>query len=412
MRYSLRILTPAALALTVAPAPYAWSQANVGGIGSGTATITGSAPSSDVGHPVTVIGNVMMDDGSPVPANVEIQRICSGTVHSVAYTDTKGHFRFQWGKTTSLVLTDASEAGSGSKHSSGGGFGGFGSAGGSNPMSSDPFGNRMINCQLRADLAGYRSDKVNMMSGGNPESIDVGSIVLHRLAGVEGNSISQTSLMAPKDATKAYEKGLQLLLKEKPDEAAKEFEKAVALYPKYADAWTALGKLRVQQNSYGPAKEAFIKAADADPKLVTPCLQLGLLAARDQKWEDSARYLDRAVKLDPIEYPQAWYADAVAHYNLARYDAAEVSVREAIKLDPRHVNPRADYLLGMVLVAKKQYAEGAAELKTFLNLSPDAPDFNTVKQQLAILEDALRELQKEAGKQADPGPVASPQKNP
>jgi len=353
-----------------------------------------------------------MDDGLPVPANVTIQRICSGTVHSVAYTDSKGHFRFQWGKTTSLLLTDASEAGSGSKHSTSGGFGGYGSAGGANPLSSDPFGNRMINCELRADLAGYRSDKVNVFGGGNAESVDVGSIVLHRLSGVEGNSISTTSLQSPKNATKAYESGLQSLLKNKPEDAAKDFEKAVAIYPRYADAWTALGKVRLQQKLYGPAKEAFIRAVDADPKLVSPYLELGLLSAQDQRWEDSARYLDRAVQLDPIEYPQAWYADAVANYNLTRYDAAEASAREAIRLDPKHLNPRADYLLGMVLVEKKNYADGAAELKTFMTLSPNAPDFNTVKEQLAVLERVLRESQKEAGKQADPAAVAGPQKNP
>ena len=54
-----------------------------------------------------------------------------------------------------------------------------------------------------------------------------------------------------------------------------------------------------------------------------------MLAAQEQKWADSSQYLDRAMKLDPIDFPQAWYVDAVANYNLKKYDVAEKSAREA-----------------------------------------------------------------------------------
>lgn len=100
----------------------------------------------------------------------------------------------------------------------------------------------------------------------------------------------------------------------------------------------------------------------------------------------SAAFLDQAVKLDPVDYPQAWYADAVANYNLKRYDAGERSPREAIRLDPKHANPRSDYLLGLVLAEKNDYAGAAAELATFMKLAPDAPDFAVVKSQLSEIE--------------------------
>jgi tetratricopeptide (TPR) repeat protein len=406
------------LALAAWPAANAWAQAPGAGSqtapgqstgrnnnGVGTPGQINSTPSindrtnRDFNQPSLVSGKVVMDNGSPIPPNITIQRVCGGTVHSVAYTDSKGHFSFQWGQMNPGVLADASEAGYGSRISNNGGFGGSQSAGGSNPLSADPFNNRMINCELRANLAGYHSDTVNMFRGSTMDNPDIGSIVLHRLAGVEGSSVSATSFLAPKDARKAYEKGLQSLLKNKPDEAAKDFEKAVTVYPKYADAWMNLGKARLQQKSYEPAREALAKALDADGKLVGPYVELGLLSAQQQNWEDSARYLDRAVKLDPIDFPQAWYADAVADYNLKRYDAAEASAREAIKLDPKHVNPRADYLLGLVLIAKKNYADAATDFKTFMKVAPNAPELETVKQQLAELEKIIGESQKEAAKQ-------------
>jgi tetratricopeptide (TPR) repeat protein len=160
-----------------------------------------------------------------------------------------------------------------------------------------------------------------------------------------------------------------------------------------------LGKARLQQKSYDPAKEALLKALDADSKLVGPYVELGLLSAQQQKWEDSASYLDRALKLDPIDFPQAWFADAVADYNLKRYDAAEASARQAIKLDPKHVNARADYLLAMVLIEKKNYPDAAASLKTFMKFSPNAPELGAVKEQLDQLEKVMAGSQKEPGKQ-------------
>jgi tetratricopeptide (TPR) repeat protein len=211
-------------------------------------------------------------------------------------------------------------------------------------------------------------------------------IVLHRIAGIEGSSISVTSMMAPKDAKKAYEHGLQSLLKSRPDDAAKDFEKAVAVYPKYADAWVNLGKLRLGQQSVEPARSALMKAMESDPQLVEPYLELGLLAAKDAKWQESGKYLDRAVELDPVDYPQAWYADAVANYNLRKYDAAERSARMAAKLDSRHANPRSGYLLGLVLVEKQDYSGAAAELTAYMKLAPNAPDLAQVKDQLGQIE--------------------------
>ena len=111
-------------------------------------------------------------------------------------------------------------------------------------------------------------------------------------------------------------------------------------------------------------------------------MELGLLVAKDGKWEESGKYLDRAVQLDPLDFPQAWYADAVANYNIRNYDAAEKSARSAVRLDPRHANPRSDYLLGLVLAEKKDYAGAAAELAEFVKLAPNAPDLAQVKDRL------------------------------
>ncbi len=346
----------------------------------------GGGRGPDTSRPVYISGKVAMEDGSPVLPNITIQRVCGGISQTVAYTDSNGRFSFKWGD-RSMVVMDAADAGSGSSRSSGsGGFGSAQSAGGASALAADPFGNRMMNCELRASEAGYSSDSVDLFNRKSADTPDIGLIVLHRMAGVEGASISMTSMMAPKDARKVYERGLQSLMKGKAADAARDFEKAVAVYPKYADAWVNLAKVRLQLQSIEPARAAFRKAMEADPKLVAPYVELGLLAAKDGKWEESGKYLDRAMELDPVDFPQAWYADAVANYNIKNYDAAEKGARAAVKLDPRHVNPRSGYLLGLVLGEKKDYAGAVAALTEYLKLAPNAPDTAQVKDQLVQLQ--------------------------
>jgi len=335
-------------------------------------------------RPIFISGKVVMSDGLPVPPNTSIQRVCSGTPHTVAYTDSKGRFNFQWGQTAGILM-DASESNSGyrspgSNPSFGGAQSGLGGAG------SDPFNSRITNCELQAYLPGFRSDLINLYNMNSLDNPDVGTIVLHRIANVEGTSVSATSLQAPKDARKAYEHGLQMLLKNKPVDAEKDFEKAVASYPKYADAWASLGKIRQQNKANDNAREAYLKASEADPKLVIPYLQLGMMSADKANWEEAAQYLERATKLDPVDYPQAWYVSAVANFNLKKFDAAEKGAREAMKLDPKHRNPRADYLLGLVLAEKHDYTGAAAQLKSYLELAPDAQDQQLVRKQLTQLQ--------------------------
>ena len=194
------------------------------------------------------------------------------------------------------------------------------------------------------------------------------------MGNVEGTSVSATSFSAPKDAKKAFDRGLQSLLKNKPEDAARDFEKAAGLYPKYADAWYNLGKAKARLNQTEPAKDALQKALEADPKLVGPWFELGLMAASDKKWEDAAKYMDKTTHLDPVDFPQAWYIHAVAAFNMGDLEAAEKSGREAQKLDARHSNPHTAYLLGIVLTERRDYPAAVEEFRSFLKLMPNAPE--------------------------------------
>jgi tetratricopeptide (TPR) repeat protein len=337
--------------------------------------------------PIFLSGRVMMDDGTPPATSISIQRVCSGSPHTMAYTNPKGQFSFQWGAPTGIV-PDASEVSSG--------FGGMRGADDITPnsmrngqMGGGSMGMSMLGCELIANAPGFRSERVNLSTHRASDNPDVGNIVLHRIAAVEGTSVSATAINAPKDARKAWEKGSQLLHKNKPADAEKELQRAVDLYPKYANAWLDLGRARLQQKATDPAREAFLKAIEADPKLVDPYVELGELAANQQNWPDATKYLDRALQLDPVDYPRLWFEDAVADYNMKNYDRAEKNAREALRLAPQFRDPRANQLLGLILINKRDYAGAGAALRTYMQVAPKAKDLDQVKMQLQQIESRL-----------------------
>ncbi|HXE64677.1 MAG TPA: tetratricopeptide repeat protein [Bryobacteraceae bacterium] len=303
--------------------------------------------------------------------------VCSNLRRTVASTDSQGAFTFQYGGATNSV-SDASDWGQRS----------------SNPLLSVSSGDAatalrtIVNCDLRANLPGYQSDEVSLTDRRAIDRSDVGTIVLHRVFAVEGVVVSSTSLNAPKKARDHYESGLKATRSGRMDAAAKEFERAIAAYPAYANAWLELGRVRQQLGSASTAREAWKKAIELDAKLTGAYVELGLDAGLSHEWKVATQYLDRALRLDPVDSPEAWFGDAVAHYYLAEYEDAEKSAREAIRLDSGGRNPRAGYVLGMVLAHKGDREGAAAELRRYLTSVPPPPDAELVKTQLAQIENS------------------------
>jgi tetratricopeptide (TPR) repeat protein len=334
-----------------------------------------------------------MEDGTPPPDSVVIERICNGRVRPEAHTDSKGRFSFQLGQNmgmmqdASVSSADAGFGGQnvpGQRSSLGGGMGG---------MNRGVSEQELNGCELRASLAGFRSEVVQLTGRRMFDNPDVGTIIMRRLGNVEGTTISMTSLQAPKDAKKAYEKGREILQKnakkqdpKKFEQAKAEFEKAVQLYPKYAVAWFELGLMAERGNDVEGARKAYSEALSADAKYVNPYLQMALLSAKESKWQDVADTTERVIKLNPLDFPHAFFYNSVANYNLKKIDAAESSAREAVKLDTMHRLPKAQHLLGMILAEKRDYTGAAENLRGYLKFAPGAQDASTVQQQLGEIE--------------------------
>jgi tetratricopeptide (TPR) repeat protein len=328
-----------------------------------------------------------MDDGSPLPGPVTIERVCNGVTHAEGYTDTKGNFGIQLGNEQG-VFQDATDGIGGGGSPSGTSRAQSGLGGGSS-MGQSSTDRLLNNCELRARLGGFRSQSI-ILAGRRPmDNPDLGTILLHRETPGEGSTISVTTLQAPKDALKAYEKGLAYIKKNKFAEARTEYEKAVQIDQKFAAAWCELGKMQAGAEDYDMARGSFRMAIQSDPKFPVPYVELSIVAVEQKKWQEVSDLTATAIKLDPFDYPQVFLFNAAAHYNLRETAAAEKSVMEAERLDSRHQYPQIAHLYGLILAQKQDYAGAATHLRDYLKMYPGANDAQAVRNELQRYDQVL-----------------------
>lgn len=333
--------------------------------------------------PVFVSGVVRLPDGSEPPERVTIERICStNNVRVEGYTDSKGRFGIQLGLSQQLIPDASStmfiEATQGFPN-------GTRSNGMANAAANDP----NFDCELRARLPGHISTTV-LLAGRRPmDNPDVGTIILTPMAKIEGKAISGTSAWASKEARKALEKGVGAAKKQKYDQAETELRKAVEIHPKYAEAWLQLGKVYLSRKQSAEARDAFKHSIAADPAFVYPYEQLYRIAFEQAQWQELADTTERLLRLNPYEFPDAFYFNGVALYQLRDWDAAEKSLIQAIRVDQRNINPKTRYVLGLVLVQKKQYAKAMENFTTFTAMAPtdsQVPKARSLMNEIAKLE--------------------------
>jgi tetratricopeptide (TPR) repeat protein len=379
-RYTLLIFTLSASAL---------AQRTGGGKPSvGPPTSTGSTNFPPIAPPSTnsavfVSGKVVLDDGTELTEPAVVQTICQGRRHSETYTDAHGGFSFRFGDPSQNTAASISDASSSSM----------------TVRSNTQSGPDLRDCEIQAELAGFSSQAVELNTRtGLMNSIDVGRVPLHRLAHVDGTSISVTSVLAPTAAKKAFEKGLEQKKKSKWDDAQKSFEKAVQIYPRYATAWYQLGCLQLhkaltsqsqspaQNEAAQSAKHSFEQSVAADSKYVNPYDGLAQLAMLARDWHDVIDITSKLVSLNPVNFPNAYYDSAVANYNLKNFDDAEKSAMQGIRMDEAHQIPKLQYLLAVILLQKRNYQAASEHMQLFLSLARQPDDIDLAKKGLAEIE--------------------------
>ncbi|MBV9503765.1 MAG: tetratricopeptide repeat protein [Acidobacteriia bacterium] len=299
---------------------------------------------------VILKGTVVMEDGSPPPVSVGIERICSDSSGSAPGPTTNKKGEFVWN------------------------------------MEMDAFATRA--CYLRATHAGYVSSTIPI-SGLNATSHDPTStlppLVLSSPV-ADPYAIITSASNTPGRSKGSFDAAMKAVDKSDFAEAMRELQAAVKASPKFAQGWHALGVVYERLEMPAEARDAYQHAIDADPKLLPPYVTLVRVCVKMKDWEDASKIADTLLKVDVKHiYSEAYLHRAVARYELKDLSGAEMSIEEALRLDPKHKKPREEYVLGRILEAKGDLNGAREHISKYLELEPNAVDVELVRGHLATL---------------------------
>ncbi len=332
-------------------------------------------------RPMLLTGKVETEDGSPIPETIVVELACHASVRQQVQTFKGGQFSFDLSPQPGSAFLDASV--------------GRNDANNVNPFARVPgseysAGGEQVDlsgCEVRANLPGFVSDRIQLGLRRAMDRPDVGTIVLKRREGVAGSTISFASLAAPKKARKAYAKAEKELRKEKKnmEKVRKELEKAVRIYPKYASAWHLLGMIRMADQEAEGARQAFEASLEADENYIRPYLSLVEMEIRAGAWPRISELCGKVVELNPFMV-RCRYFHALASLNLGRMEAAEASAIKVQESQDSRFLSGGHYIRGAVLARKGDFESAAQQFRKFLKIVPDGRGAAQIKENLVAWE--------------------------
>ncbi|MGA2180386.1 MAG: tetratricopeptide repeat protein [Verrucomicrobiota bacterium] len=215
------------------------------------------------------------------------------------------------------------------------------------------------------------------------------SLWTHALACTSGNYTAHNDL------------GYVLAAQGRTNEAIEHYQKALEIYPDYAEADNNLGTVFLNQGRLDEAAEYYHRALEANPSFAEAHNNLGILLAKQGRITEAIEHYQKAIELNPNraemynnlgnllairgrpaeaigQFQKALEMEpdnAKAHYNLAnifivqgRWDEAIEHYQRALKQMPDSIH--AHYQLGLALQYRGKFAAAIAQFQKVLELDP------------------------------------------
>lgn len=204
---------------------------------------------------------------------------------------------------------------------------------------------------------------------------------------VQGSSptISLAEMNVPDKAREELQKGMEAFAKGDMAKAQERFEKAVAIYPQYARAYSALGIIAAKAADHAKAKTMFSKAIEVDHKFVPAYLDLARMDFQDKNYPEAESLLQKAMLLNP-SIPDVVALLASAEYMNKEYDKALVDAQRVHRLPNHEQFAQVHLLAGKILEMQGHMPEAIAEYQLFLKENPNSPQAAAVQQEITQLQ--------------------------
>lgn len=189
----------------------------------------------------------------------------------------------------------------------------------------------------------------------------------------------------PDAAQKEFKLGSKEMEKKHWPEAKDHFQKAIALFPKYAEALNDLALADIQLKDGKGAVESFVSATQIDPTLPQANLYLGQFYYENKQYKNAEPYLVRAVADQP---KSAQILTVLANTELqnGETDLALTHARKVPSLENHKQFAISHLIVAQALTGKGKDDEIAKEYEAYLKEAPDSPLAPRVKEALAQLK--------------------------
>jgi len=195
----------------------------------------------------------------------------------------------------------------------------------------------------------------------------------------------------PPEARKEFDLGKARMQDNDVPGSLQHFQKAIDLYPNYAEAYQLMGVVNLEMGKFADAEPQLAKATEIEPKLTTAFFALGICRNQMAKYPEAEVALARGLELDP-DSADGHYHIAEAYWNLGRFDDSEPHARKALALKP-DMAP-AHVLLGNSMLRKRDAPGALKEFQEYLRLAPQGEFAPATKAVVDRLEKGLAQAAK------------------
>jgi len=190
----------------------------------------------------------------------------------------------------------------------------------------------------------------------------------------------------PPAARKEFEAGKRRMDAHDAAGSVPHFQKAIALYPQYAEAYQLLGVVHLENGKLQEAEPELQKATDIEPNLSTAHFALGVCRNLMAKYAEAETALLRGLELDP-EAADGHYELAKTYWVLQRVPDSETHAKKAVTLKPDLAG--AHILLGDIDLHKRDAQGALKEYQEGLRLDPKGPMAEGTQVMVKKIQDAL-----------------------
>jgi tetratricopeptide (TPR) repeat protein len=195
----------------------------------------------------------------------------------------------------------------------------------------------------------------------------------------------------PDKARKEFAKARELWQQGKdPQETVDHLQKAIKVYPDFADAYVMMATAYIRQNKAADAKSALERAITLDPKLPEARFTLGMLQDSEKDYASAEKSLLEGLKLEENS-AQGHYELAKTYWALGRWQDAEPHALKAASLQPTMA--QVHVLLGNIDLRKRDAPAALQEFRTYLKLDPKGPMAQGSEAMVKKIQDALNSPQ-------------------